>query len=86
LLVDWNTHYSALLHFCNNNGHCKVPRRLVYQCELPKGLTPEDGTIHYTGKLGRWLDDQRKAKKGKRSRLLPEREALLQRLVDDGSY
>ncbi len=35
-------------------------------------------------KLGHWLTDQRQSHKGKRPPLAPEREALLQSLVDNG--
>ncbi len=87
MCADWNTHYAALLHYCRAYGDCKVPRRLCYTCELPKSSGAgqgEEGRIAYSGKLGRWLDDQRKAHKGKRLRLQPEREALLQQLVDEG--
>lgn len=47
----------------------------------------EDGSdVHYHGRLGRWLDNQRTAKRGTRGnkRLTVEREALLQELVDAG--
>lgn len=189
LLLDWKIHFAALLHFYTKFGHCKVPRSLLYQCEIAvdetgqvmlgkmnslfadvvpkndyKSSNDEDATstgaeavagavsdatnaegickveedynsksdevsprqpsqstasqkplidssevgelsnvqslsastavvdgakpcktISYASKLGRWLDDQRKARKGKRTKLLPVREALLQRLVDNGS-
>ena len=40
----------------------------------------------YIGNLGRWLCDQRQAKRGTggKFKLYPEREALLQKLVDEG--
>ena len=43
--------------------------------------------FHYKGKLGRWLMYQRQAKLGKynKSKLLPEHEAKLQLLVDEGN-
>ena len=40
---------------------------------------------HYKGNLGMWLASQRTAKKGQNNKkLAPEREALLQKLVDEG--
>ena len=47
----------------------------------------EDGSAyHYKGNLGTWLDTQRKAKKGthRTYKIIPEREAQLQLLVDEG--
>jgi hypothetical protein len=46
----------------------------------------EDGSdLVYLGNLGRWLDRQRQTKKGNRPETLrPEREALLQQLVEEG--
>ena len=40
--------------------------------------------IHYTGKLGRWLDNQRQFKKGHGPSLQTDREQKLQTLVDQG--
>ena len=38
----------------------------------------------YEGHLGQWLDDQRKAIRGKKGTVIPERQHLLQQLVDEG--
>lgn len=49
----------------------------------------DDGSdLHYEGKLGRWLQDQRRMKKGTRGskRLTAEREEKLQELVDQGMH
>lgn len=61
-----------------------MPRNTVYICEIPTSLEPNSEIIQYEGKLGRWLDDQRKAKKGRRTHLSQEKENLLQELVDQG--
>jgi hypothetical protein len=49
----------------------------------------ENGSDYaYSGKLGRWVSDQRRMKKGTHgnAKLTPDREALLQKLVDQGKY
>lgn len=49
-------------------------------------MGPDGCDLLYTGKLARWLDTQRRLKRGTHGseRLTPEREALLQGLVDQG--
>lgn len=82
--IDWEVHYEALLEYYREHGHCNVPFKLTYQCTLPG--RNEDGTdIQYLGNLGRWLDRQRQTKKGHRpEKLRQDREAMLQKLVDEG--
>ena len=84
--IDWNIHYRALCHYGEKHGHCKVPRTTVYSCDIPESDEPKGEIIQYRGKLGRWLDDQRKAKKGRRTHLSPEKEELLQELVNQGNH
>ena len=68
------------------HGTCNVPYNAVYECDL-EGLGENGCMYHYVGNLGAWLSTQRSAKKGKGSyKQTPEREALLQKLVDDGKY
>lgn len=83
--LPWDTHYSALLIYLEKYGHCNVPQKAVFDCVLP-GAGPAGTDLTYGGKLGRWLDLQRRMKKGRRGtgKLTPEREALLQALVDQG--
>jgi hypothetical protein len=80
---DWNRHYSALVDYGRQNGHCNVPQCQSYECTLP-GMGDDGGDYHYKGRLGIWLCTQRQSKKGMRSALAPEREELLQELVDQG--
>jgi hypothetical protein len=87
---SWATNYAALLQYYNQYGHCNVPLREEYRCELPE-LDADGQPMIYIGNLGKWLAHQRRSKKGKgkgdkQSKLQPEREFLLQQLVDEGDY
>lgn len=67
----WDTKYQALLSYCNEHGTCNVPDSFKYDDGRGKPI-----------RLGRWLGKQRRGKKiGK---LRKDREALLQKLVDEG--
>lgn len=68
------------LRCCSN-----VSQKAEYECIL-EGMGDDGGDLHYKGKLGVWLSSQRSMKKGKVGslRLTPERDALLQVLVDRG--
>ncbi len=81
----WPRHYAALLEYCKEHGHCNVPQKERYECELP-GLGEDGGPLHYHGQLGRWLANQRRYKKlgSDKLKVHPDREALLQALVDEG--
>ena len=82
--IEWYRHYTAILHYYEQYGHCNVPAREMYRCTLP-GMDTDGGTYEYYSHLGRWLHTQRQAKKGIHSTILqlqPVREALLQKLVD----
>ena len=83
-VLDWRYHYAALLEYYKEHGTCNVPNRSNYECDLPD--MGEDGSAyHYKGNLGIWLTNQRQAKKGKANgTLLPARDYLLQKLVDEG--
>ena len=82
--IDWPLNYAALLEYYKEHGTYNVPCKAVYECDL-KGLGENGGLYHYVGNLGIWLDNQRQAKKGKGAyKQTPEREALLQKLVDEG--
>jgi hypothetical protein len=89
----WPRHYSALVSYGEQHGHCNPPADTVYECELPGlgGGVEEDGVVtsyHYKGKLGVWVQNQRSFRRlpsGKR-KLSPDREALLQHLVDQGEW
>ena len=83
--IDWPRHYAALLLYKELHGHCNVPRSVTCECVLPGMEGVSD--YEYRGKLGEWVHNQRQAKKGtQRSyKLTPEREALLQKLVDEGN-
>ena len=85
LYKEWNCHYEALLEYYKRNGSCNVPNSVTFECKLP-GMGKNGRSYNYNEKLGRWLTYQRRAKLGKynRSRLLPDQEAKLQLLVDEG--
>jgi hypothetical protein len=71
----------ALQHYCQLHGHANVPQSATYRCEVPG----ENGVpIVYIGNLGKWLTKQRQGRKGHGVKLHSDREALLQKLVDEG--
>jgi hypothetical protein len=87
--IDWPRHYAALLEFYKQYGTCNVPQKAYFECDLvstsDSSQDTEGRVYHYNGKLGRWLKNQRTARKGvQRAKLTVEREALLQKLVDEG--
>ena len=83
--IDWPRNYAALLEYNKEHGTCNIPNKAVYECDL-EGLDENGGVHHYVGNLGVWLTSQRQAKKGKsKTSLRPERQALLQKLVDEGN-
>lgn len=85
--ANWPKHYAALLEFVKERGHSNIPTQFMYTCDLLNAGS-NGRSYHYRGDLGQWLALQRRAKAmraaGHNSGLLPEREALLQRLVDEG--
>lgn len=81
--LSWPRNYAALLQYAAEHGHCNVPHDAVYECEIPGA----DGSAEQVScKLGNWLHDQRQSHRGTghSAKLTPEREALLQALVDEG--
>ena len=80
--VDWRIHFAALLHYRSKHGHCNIPQKEDYECNL-EGVSESKGDVHFYGKLGRWLDNQRQFKKV--GKLREDREMLLQGLVDEGA-
>jgi hypothetical protein len=83
--LQWRRHYAALLEYGRQNGHCNVPARGTFECDLPD-LGDDGGMYHYSANLGRWAFGQKQRRKrvGKSDGLPPDREALLQKLVDEG--
>jgi hypothetical protein len=84
-MISWDHHYMALVEYGKEYGHCNIPARSVYDCNIPV----EEGSetlFRYHGNLGKWLHDQRQVQKGNKGPpgIKPEREAKLQRLVDQG--
>ena len=80
---DWTTHYAALLVYRTQEGNCNLTQIAIFECDIPN--FGEDGSnFHYVGKLGKWLHNQRSDKK--RGKLSLQREALLQKLKDEGMY
>ena len=84
--INWPRNYAALLKYYNEHGTCNVPQHDKYECDL-EGLGEDGGLYHYVDNLGAWISHQRQAKHGKGTyKQTPEREALLQKLVDEGRY
>ena len=81
----WGRHYAALLKYGEEYGTYNIPKKDSFDCVLP-GMGEDGGDFHYRNKLGSWLCTQRQARKGTLGthKLTPEREALLQQLVDEG--
>lgn len=92
LYLDWDIHYAALVEYGEEYGHCNVPTRKntpideYYKCVL-KGLGTNGSNYKYFEKLGRWLDDQRRKKRGTRGNavLTTEQDSKLQTLVNKGT-
>ena len=85
ILLGWNTNYAALLEYYKKHGTCNVPSTDKYECDL-EGLGEDGGVYHYVGDLGIWLYTQRQAKKGTgKNKITAARQALLQKLVDEGN-
>jgi hypothetical protein len=82
---NWPRNFAALLRYGEEYKTCNVPSKAVYECILP-GMGDNGTDFQYMGRLGVWLNNQRRAKKGTHGsrRITPDREALLQMLVDEG--
>ena len=81
---DWPIHYAALLEYYKEHETCNVSKKITYECDL-QGIDEEGGSYQYKGCLGRWLNNQRSAKKGQgTSKLSSDHEEKLQSLVDEG--
>lgn len=81
--TSWPLNYAALLQYRQLYGHCHVSQSFNFECMIPGENGQE---IPYRGNLGRWLMTQRQSKKGQRNPLSPERDALLQKLQDEGVF
>ena len=55
----------------------------MYECVL-SGMGKDGDDYEYSGKLGYWLSSQRQARKGIYRSRKPDREAKLQKLVNEG--
>jgi len=79
--MEWPKCYAALIQYGQEFGTYNIPDKRFYRCEF------ENGDV-YEGKLGYWLSWQRSLKKGLNSgsSLRPDREALLQTLVETGNF
>lgn len=82
LILDWHTHYLALLQYDAEYGTCNVPQNFSYSCVLSQTLDMPGRPYH--ANLGKWLTKQRQSKKGNGPKLTQDRELLLQQLVDQG--
>ncbi len=82
--LTWSRNYAALLEYCKLNGHCNVPKKAYFECDV-EGLGENGGVYHYSGNLGSWLGVQRMSRKGVSGwKLNQQRTDLLQKLVDQG--
>ncbi len=82
--ANWPRHFAALLEYAKEHGHCNVPPQASYECVLPAtGILGK--SMRYKGDLGVWLTHQKRAKRVLDPSLCPERDALLQQLVDEGN-
>lgn len=83
--MNWLRSYAALVQYGNESGHCNVPQSATYSCTLP-GLADDGSDYEFEGMLGSWLSAQRGRKKGSNGLkpLLADREAQLQKLVNQG--
>lgn len=90
-MTEWNVNLAALKKYREEHGHCNIPSTHSYECVLP-GLGEDGSDLHYKSTLGQWLLRQRQLKKmvaeGRAAKggFTPEREALLQELVDEGQF
>lgn len=79
----WARHFNALLVYCQENDHANVPVDHVQHSDGDAST----GSSGVSLQLGHWLREQRRMKRGQgKGRLLPERAAKLQRLVDQGKH
>ena len=79
-------HILALKKYGEEKGTCNIPQNDSYECVL-EGVDDNGGDIRYKGNLGMWLKDQRAKQIGrKKPALTAEQEAMLQELVDQGTY
>lgn len=82
---SWFVHFAALEAYCLQHGDCNVPAKTVYECDIDwekeYGATKR---VSYKGKLGSWLDRQRRYNKTNAASLTPKRRSLLQSYVDCG--
>ena len=86
ILLGWDISYAALLEYYKEHGTCNINKKVVYECDL-EGFGENGGIYHYVGNLGTWVKGQRQAKKGTgHIKITPERQALLQKLVDEGEH
>ena len=85
VISDWKLHYAALIKYGKQHGHCNVPFLESYTCVLT-GMGENGSDYAYSGKLGNWVGNQRQLKNGTQgdAKLTLDREALLQKLVDQG--
>lgn len=85
-ILDWNLNYAALIEYGKEYGNCNVPTRKHYECILTGNGA--NGSDHkYSGKLGTWLCNQKRKKRGSYGNLTLslDHETLLQSLVDEGA-
>jgi hypothetical protein len=82
--ISWPRNYAALIHYGEVHGTCNIPQRESYECILP-GMGENGSDFHFKANLGAWLNNQRKKRKALgNNKLNPNREALMQSLVDQG--
>ncbi len=87
--IPWAYHFAALAEYGRQHGTCNISARGFFECDI----TGVDGQpYHYAGKLGSWVVEQRRNRKGRMpdvvrtSVLQQQREQMLQELVDSGEH
>jgi hypothetical protein len=78
---SWERSFAALLEYCKEHDTCNIPVKETFKCDLV-GMAADGGVYHYEGRLGEWLNNQRRDKRA--SKLPADREAQLQALVVQG--
>ena len=86
---SWRLNYSALIEYYKIYNHTNIQKELIFVCSR-SFATENNCEIGTRLDLGRWLEKQKRLILSQnpylRARLRPEREQLLQQLIDQGMY
>ncbi len=79
--ATWRKNFAALIQFFLLYHHCNVPLSDVFVCDI---TTPEGEKLHYEGRLGKWIEDQKASggvKKRAMYKLTAAQDDLLNKLL-----